>query len=298
MMLLFFYILFVVQTSNSKEDDLYLKRTAASWSNDLNHQDAKTRRAAAFAMGKLGKHALPYVNTLKILLQQDQEVSVRSACATSLGELGPLAAGEIAPVVIQAFDKEKQLSARRSLALALGKIGDQAGPAEPLLRKALTDSDSALRQNAAWSLGQLGKAGEPAIAELIVALSDPEAGVRAEATQALGNLGPVAEESIASLQRVLADRDARVQEQAVIALRRMGPLAASSISSLLTLAETTKAESTLRQAALITIESIWPTGLKEPASWNRLQTLARSEKDAAVKAAAQQAEKKIGSLRK
>ncbi|MFT3883552.1 MAG: HEAT repeat domain-containing protein, partial [Gemmatales bacterium] len=142
------------------------------------------------------------------------------------------------------------------------------------------------------------KAAEPAIAALITALSDTEAGVRAEAAQALGNLGPTAEEAIPSLQRLLMDRDARVQEQAVVALRRMGPLAAASIASLLTVAESTKAETTLRQAALITIESIWPTGLKEPGSWNRLQALAQSEKDAAVKAAAQQAEKKIGTLRK
>lgn len=298
MMLVFIYILPGVLQGPPATDETYLKRTAVSWSNDLKHQDAKTRRAAAFAMGKLGKHALPYIGTLKMLLLHDQEVSVRSACATSLGELGSLAAGEIAPGVIQSFENEKQISVRRALALALGKVADQAGSAEPLLRKALADRDAALRQNATWSLGQLGKAAEPAIAALMTVLNDPEAGVRAEAAQALGNLGPLAEESISSLQRALADRDARVQEQAILSLRRMGPLAATSIASLLTVAETTKAETRLRQAALITIESIWPTGLKEPASWNRLQTLAQSEQDAAVKAAAQQAEKKIGTLRK
>lgn len=296
MMLVFFYILTGIQTGASEE--VYLKRTAASWSTELQHQDAKTRRAAVFAIGKLGKSALPYVGTLKSLLQQDQEVSVRSACATSLGELGALAVNEIAPSLLLAFEKEKQISVRRTVALALGKLGDQAASGEPLLRKALSDSDAALRQNAAWSLGQLGKAAEPAISALMVTLNDPDAGVRAEAAQALGNLGSLAEESIPSLQGVLTDRDARVQEQAIIALRRMGPLAASSIASLLSIAETTKGEATIRQAALITIESIWPTGLKEPASWNRLQSLAQSEKDALVKAAAQQAVKKIGPLRK
>lgn len=298
MMFTFFCLLLGVQSGTSALDEVYLKRTAASWSIDLEHSDAKTRRAAAFAMGKLGKHALPYVSTLKALLLQDQEISVRSACATSLGELGTLATGEIIPVVIHSFEKEKQISVRRALALALGKIGDQAAPAEPLLRKALSDSDAALRQNATWSLGQLGKASEPAIPALMTVLNDAEAGVRAEAAQALGNLGPLAEEAIPSLQRLLTDRDTRVQEQTVLALRRMGPLAASAIASLLTLAESTRTETTLRQAALITIESIWPTGLKEPASWNRLQALAQSEKDAEVKAAAQQAEKKIGPLRK
>ena len=56
-------------------------------------------------------------------------------------------------------------------------------------------------------------------------------------------------------------------------------------------------ETSLRQAALITIETIWPTGLKEPASWTRLQALAKSSGDEAVKATAQQAEKKVSVLR-
>lgn len=298
MMLVFFYILLGSQIAPPAAEETYLKRTAESWSSDLKNQDAKTRRAAAFAMGKLGKHALPYVDNLKIIVQQDHDAGVRSAGAISLGELGSLAAGEIASVVIQAFEKEKELGVRRALALAIGKVGERAGSAEPLLRKALDDPDAALRQNAAWSLGQLGKAAEPAIARLITALADSETGVRAEAAQALGNLGALAEEAVSPLTRALADRDARVQEQAVLALRRIGPLAASSIASLLTVAESTRAEASLRQAALITIESIWPTGLKEPASWDRLQRLAKSEKDAAVKAAAQQAEKKISTLRK
>lgn len=298
MLILIFLILLITQSGSPGSDEMYLKRSAASWSSDLNHHDAKSRRAAAFALGKLGKHALPYLSGLKLVLQQDIEASVRAACATSLGELGPLAAMKIAPGLVQLFEREKDISVRRALALALGKVGEQAAPAEPMLRKTLDHNDAALRQNAAWALGQIGRAAEPSIARLMTALNDPEAGVRAEVAQALGNLGPLAEEAIPSLTRSLADQDSRVQEQSVIALRRMGPLAASSIASLLTLAESTKAETSLRQAALISIESIWPTGLKEPASWLRLQALAQSTKDDSVKATALHAEKKIRVLRK
>ena len=162
----------------------------------------------------------------------------------------------------------------------------------------LDEPDADLRQNAAWALGQLGKAAELAIPRLMTALSDPQASVRAEVAQALGNLGPLAQEAVPLLTRSLADSDSHVQEQCVMALRKMGPLAASAIASLLTLAESSKAETTLRQSALITIESIWPTGLKERASWSRLQTLAQSANEVAVKTAAQQAEKKISTLRK
>ncbi|MFT3883839.1 MAG: HEAT repeat domain-containing protein, partial [Gemmatales bacterium] len=156
MMLVIFYILLGIQSGVPAVEETYLKRTAASWSSDLQHQDAKTRRAAAFAMGKLGKHALPYISTLKTLLQQDQEVSVRSAALFRWVSWDRWQHGDIAPVVIQSFEKETQLPVRRALALTLGKVAEQAGSAEPLLRKALVDHDAVLRQNAAWSLGQLG----------------------------------------------------------------------------------------------------------------------------------------------
>jgi len=298
MLMLIFLILFRTQPGSSPQEETYLKRSAASWSNDLKHQDAKTRRAAAFALGKLGKHSLPFVSNLLTLLQQDSDASVRSACASSLGDLVSLAINEIVPSLIKSIDREKDTSVRRALALALGKAGDQAGAAEPSLRKMLEEPDADLRQNAAWALGQLGKAAEPAIPRLITALSDPQANVRAEVAQALGNLGPLAQEAVPLLTRSLSDRDPHVQEQCVLALRKMGPLAASAIASLLTLAESSKVEATVRQSALITIESIWPTGLKEPASWSRLQALAQSANEVSVKAAAQQAEKKISTLRK
>jgi len=298
MLMLIFLILFRTQPGSSPQEETYLKRSAASWSNDLKHQDAKTRRAAAFALGKLGKHSLPFVSNLQALLQQDSDASVRSACASSLGDLVSLAINEIVPSLIKSIDREKDTSVRRALALALGKAGDQAGAAEPSLRKMLEEPDADLRQNAAWALGQLGKAAEPAIPRLITALSDPQANVRAEVAQALGNLGPLAQEAVPLLTRSLSDRDPHVQEQCVLALRKMGPLAASAIASLLTLAESSKVEATVRQSALITIESIWPTGLKEPASWSRLQALAQSANEVSVKAAAKQAEKKISTLRK
>jgi HEAT repeat protein len=290
-------ILLLGVAGGQEPEDTYLKRSAASWAKDLSHAEAKARRAAAFALGKLGKHAAPFINQLKTLLLSDTDPSVRGAIAGTLGELASLAVDEIAGTLGQAFGKEQNIVVRRALALALGKTGERGKTMEPQLRKALDDPDPGLRQNAAWALGQFGKAAEPAIPRLMTALADADVGVRAEAAQALGNLGPLAQDAIPQLVRGLNDGDARVQEQSVLALRKMGPLASSGISSLLGLAESNKVDIALRQAALITIETIWPTGLKEPASWMRLQALAKSAGDEAVKATAQQAEKKISVLR-
>ena len=161
--------------------DTYLKRSAASWAMDLNQSEAKARRAAAFALGKLGKHALQHLAALKTLLVNDRDASVRGAVADTLGELALQAGGEIAGALVEAFEKERDITVRRSLALALGKAGERASTAEPLLLKALDETDAGLRQNAAWALGQLGKAAEPAIPRLIKALTDAEVGVRSEA---------------------------------------------------------------------------------------------------------------------
>lgn len=279
------------------KEEMYLKRSAASWAMDLNHGDAKTRRAAGFALGKLGKQAIPFLAQLKALLMRDADPSVREAIASTLGELAPWAASETTSALGQAFEKETHIVVRRALALAIGKGGERSGIIEPQLRKALEHADAGLRQNAAWALGQLGKAAEPAIPRLITLLSDGDVGVRSEAAQALGNFGPPAQEAIPQLVRLLADSDARVQEQSVLALRKMGPLASSGISGLLQLAESSKVDVTIRQAALITLETIWPTGVKEPAAWLRLQKLARSADNDMVRATAKETEKKISVLR-
>ena len=54
----------------------------------------------------------------------------------------------------------------------------------------------------------------------------------------------------------------------------------------------------LAQAALLSLETVWSTGLKEPAAWQRLQSLATVAIPESVRASAMQAEKKIASLRK
>ena len=149
-------ILLLGQAGAPNREDIYLKRSAASWAMDLNHAEAKARRAAAFALGKLGKHAVPHVPQLKTLLLNDSDASVRGTIAGTLGELTSHA-GEIAGTLMPAFEKERDIVVRRALALALGKVGERAGAAETQLRKALDDPDPGLRQNAAWAWGNSAK---------------------------------------------------------------------------------------------------------------------------------------------
>lgn len=280
------------------QDDTYLSRTAASWAQDLHHSDPQVRRAAAFALGKLGKHSLPHLPVLYRLLLEEKTTAVRLIIATSLTELGPLSPDEAVGCYLQAWKQEKELAIRRQLLQALGKLGERSMRAEPQLVMAMEEKDVPLQQQALWALGQLGKVQEATVFKISQFLTEPDARLRREAVSALGNLGAQSQEVLVPMIKTLSDRDASVQEQGVLALRKLGPLASASIAPLLTLAESKLAEPPLRQAALITLETVWPTGAKEPASWERLQSLTSSADVDAVRQTAQQVEKKVAVLRK
>lgn len=283
---------------SSESEDVYLRRSAAAWAHDLTNADTKSRRAAAFALGKLSKHVGPVLPALAQALQNDTDSTVRESVASTLGEVAVHMPAVVVKVLISALPREKDVAVQRAMALSLGKAGEAAAAAEPQLRPWLNSKDSLLRQNTAWALGQLGKAAEPAIPKLIHALKDSEAGVRGEAVQALGNLGLQPEDTIPAMMLLLEDREAQVQEYTVLALRRWGPQAVAATPGLLTIAENPIASVALRQAALLTLEAVWPTGVKDNTAWERLQRLSTSANEAAIKKAASQAEKKIGPLRK
>jgi HEAT repeat protein len=291
--------LFIILLSPLKlEDDSYLSRNAASWAGDLTHADASVRRAAAFALGKLGKHSLPHLTPLFKLLLEEKTPAVRLVVAGSLTDLGSLSPDEALQCYLKAWPLEKDLPIRRQLLQAMGKLGERAARAEPLLVQTLSDADGQARQQALWALGQLGKVQEATIFKISPFLTDADVRLRREAITALGNLGAQSQEVLLPMIKTLSDREAGVQEQAVLALRKLGPLASPSIAPLMTLAETRIAEPSLRQAALITMETVWPTGSKEPASWERLQALAKDADDEQVKKTAQQVEKKVAAIRK
>lgn len=280
----------------ANDEGTYLKRNAASWAGDLQHQDVRVRRAAAYALGKLNKHTLPYINSLNKVLLQDTDATVRASVANTLGELGGLAPTEVTAGLKQSMEKEKEVAVQRAVVLALGKQGQQAASVEAQIRAFLSHSDVNLRKNAAWTLGQLGPVAEASIPALIKAISDSDASVRAEAISSLGNLGTLAQDAIPGIVNGLSDKESLVQEQSILAIRKMGPAASAGISPLLSVAESDQKQITLRQAALVSLEAIWPTGHKDPASWQRLQALAQSS-PSELQSTAQRTEKKISAIR-
>jgi HEAT repeat protein len=279
------------------EPGKYLNRTAASWAEDLQHSDARHRRAAAFALGRLNSAALPHLATLSKTLRHDQDPAVRAAAAATLGELGTLSPGGAVSALVQSLEKDPDLAVKRTVAEALGKLGDRAAAAQPALTRSLQSADPGLRQNAAWALGNLGKAAIPAAPALAALLEDPEAGVRRRAISALGNLGSDAEDVLPQVLRGLTDHEAGVREIAVVALRQIGSRAFSAVDPLLSIAEAKDQPLALRKAALVSIEQIWPTGPKATLLWGRLVRLAEKDTDAEVRGHAADTVKKIAPRR-
>src|SRR5205823_163478 len=87
-----------------------------------------------------------------------------------------------------------------------------------ILKKALGDPDSTVRQKAAYGLGLLG--GEKALSLLEGALNDPDMEVRSAVLGALGHVG--SERAFALAQKKLADNDPWMRFMAASALDLMG----------------------------------------------------------------------------
>jgi HEAT repeat protein len=245
----------------------FLGKTAADWSSELDSGDAKARRSAAFALGKLGKSGAAAVPRLKQALRDDKDAKVREAAAFALGEIAKetLKVSDDADLVrtlTNSLGRDPDPLVRRSAAFALGCLGSEASASRGALMAALSESNNppAVRQNAAWALGRIGSSGVPA---LQIALKDSDMLVRRDAAASLGNLepedarpalaelvaccqqkhtelrrtalkvlvklvGPEDTKLVAPLKTALQDRDEEVQRQAAFALGNIGGSSAAA----------------------------------------------------------------------
>lgn len=183
----------------------FLGRNAADWERQLKDgKDAKSRRSAAFALGKLGSSAFASVGGLKKALREDKAASVREAAAMALGDVGrgalkALDDPDLVEALVQALAKDSDPLVRRSAALSLGKFGPDGKSALAALEAAVDDANVTVRQNAAWALGRIGAA---SVKGLKKALKDSDVLVQRDAAASLGQLDP--EEARGALDELVA----------------------------------------------------------------------------------------------
>ena len=274
---------------------------------DLEHEDVKVRREAAYHIRLLGPEAEPALPAIIKALQTDRQVWFHAV--QTLARLGPvarpaipvlmneIAAGgqtgyrtsyalsrigpaTIAPLVEALKKNEDSVEVRVNVARALGWLGPAARETVPILAKLLRPDDrfdERSRDQAAWALGRIGA---PAVPDLVVALSDTSKETRVSALKALSMIGPEAAVAHEVVHPLTRDDAPKVRELAVTVLRlsrypqqKLLPIAIERLSD---------TDTNVRAAARTALARLDPTIVVAP-----LEVVVKSESDRAIQSAAE-----------
>lgn len=202
------------------------EKPVAEYARDLEAEDPKVRREAAYQLSRPGvnaKQALPQL--IKAL--DDNQQQVWFGAITALANLGPDAEPALPALMAeleawQPYRKDRQgAQALYRTSLALGSIG---APAVPVLSNALASGKWHVRAGAARALGFAGPAALPVVPGLVSLLSDGRVEVRDSVAETLALMGPAALGPLEAAFREAKDGSGRTL--VVTALGRLGPVAA------------------------------------------------------------------------
>jgi HEAT repeat protein len=244
--------------------------TPEAWAERLEDRDARLRRAAAQALGRLGPAAAGAVPGL-LGAAVDPDAAVRKAAAEALSAVDPDwpgrgACGEAIPSLLRALDSStadvwKTAAAlltrlgraavpalidelrwggdtRQTMAARIvARLGPDAADAVPHLIKPLGSEHTHLRQAAVEALAGIGTAAGTAVPALVPLLADWHPTVRVAAARALPKVGWPAGLAVPALAQMFADRDDEVRAAAAEGLGQAGPAAVSPLLELLQVSE-------------------------------------------------------------
>jgi HEAT repeat protein len=297
--------------------DKFLAKNAGEWVAQLKTSiDAKQRRHAAFALGKLGNRAFAALPEMKIAFGKEKDAKVREALVYAMGEICRETIGtgndvDLERIFISAAANQDAY-VRRSGVFALGCLGNKSKESFQALETAQGDPEAIVRQNAAWALGQLGEAALPLLKK---ALHDPDTLVKRDAAGALLQMKdadkvhellkdllplcrdtnsetrraalnvlvrivePKDQEAIPPLRVALEDRDLENKRNAALALSNIG--GAETAIALPVLLEAIKnGDADLRKQAVLAIRGIGPAAAPVVPELIRLL---RDDKDAEIR---------------
>src|SRR5262249_2557006 len=135
--------------------------------------------------GRVGLESLPI---LKLALKSAPEPSFRRKVAETLAGMGPEAAGEALPDLVDAFERTG-FTRDYNLVRPMVVLGKESTDVADALIRALEDRDSTVRLLAAFNIGQMGEVAMRALDALEdKAEHDPEPKVRDQALKTLNKL--------------------------------------------------------------------------------------------------------------
>jgi len=149
----------------------------------LAHEDVSVRLRAIRELAELGEPGASHL----VPLMTDDTLDVRFAAKRALLGLR----GEAVPALVKGLESEGLPGGRMLCAELLGRLGEDARPALPVLAAVMRkDEDDHVRWTCAEALGKLGPIAAETAAALRKASADPELQVRRRAIAALGKIGP------------------------------------------------------------------------------------------------------------
>ncbi len=229
----------------------------------LDARDARTRQAAAYALGAIGKDATAAIPSLVERIGEGEPrriafetpvTDVALSAAVALGRMGEDTVGPLERCLA-----DKRPGVRGHAAFALGKIGPEASAAIPALVRRLKDRDGPVRREAVWALGQIGPNATPAIPVLVDSLKDDKDFVRVAAAKALGSIRPTTQVAVEGLIHALRDKEGDVQHEAADAL---GKLDADAVPAIPALIETLKSRKAYRYGHPVTLRPVAGTAAR------------------------------------
>jgi HEAT repeat protein len=135
--------------------------------------------------GRVGPESLPI---LKLALKYAPEPSFRRKVAETLAGMGPAAAGEALPDLVDAFERTG-FTRDYNLIRPMVVLGKESTEVADALIRALEDRDSTVRLMAAFNIGQMGEVAMRGLETLEdVSERDPEPKVRDQALKTLNKL--------------------------------------------------------------------------------------------------------------
>ena len=200
--------------------------------------DALRRVAVDREAAKEVADAIPDLE--KLLKDGDADHAGRAAAALAIGQVGdltprpPEAVAAVGTLADAAADAKVPADVRRAAAEALGRFGEDAGPAADKLASVLAAADAPpeLRRAALGALDQLGPAAKPALPALKTAVDDDDQFIRVVALHALGRLGPDLGGETKSVAAVLLPHiDDDVVEVRVAAIQAAGAFGRDALGS-------------------------------------------------------------------
>jgi HEAT repeat protein len=186
------------------------------------------KRAAINALGDIGSTASPGIAALLVVFKADADL--RPDAGKALGRIGGPNAVPGLKALLPADKKNNDIPLRTAAATTLGDIGPDAKTAVKALHALLSEKDAGLKQAAIVTLGKIGPDSREAIPDLLEILSEKDKVLKVAAIEAVSRIGAESKISVKTMAALADNPDGETATLAVEGLARMGKNGAAALA--------------------------------------------------------------------